>query len=258
MEEHGNASTVSDQREQMEQRQNEINHLIADEMSDSKASKRNSTCDNFQHLIRSQTETLSLATTLDSTLYNTPMTSFSGFDVYLTAEEESSYSMNRQINKTMLSDNQISTESKDNTENERRIQVQRSEPNLAVRSAVDAFKRSGKGGERIGQSGKFSPKRSGKGNERIGQSGNLSMNKMIDSSARPKIGKTENVNNNCEHNNFKSNGSLKVHVPDFKEDTKRAIGGTKAILIQKVGFYLPHVAENIFAPPLFSLQFSKS
>lgn len=217
MEKHDDHLDVTETREE---RQNELNHLIADGIGD----KDKTTCENLKDLIRSQTETMSLATTLDSTLYNTPMTSFSGFDVYLTAEEGSSYSLSRKsnggLNEHVTSDYQISSESKDNTENERRIQLQGSEPNLVVKSAVNAFKRSGKGGERIGESGKYSPK------------------KMADVPVTTKKEKKDHVKTNHEQNNVKQNGSLKVHVPEFPEDDRRHAGGTKAILIQKVGLFL--------------------
>jgi hypothetical protein len=133
-----------------ERHQNEINIQIANDMADGclqgnqavsyvTGENNSASAGNLvqQELVRSQTETMSLATTLDSTIYNTPMTSCSGFDVYITAAEESSYSLGGHsvgFDNKIASDYQLSTESKDNTANERRAQMLRSEPDLHLSS----------------------------------------------------------------------------------------------------------------------------
>jgi hypothetical protein len=210
-----------------ERHQNEINIQIANDMADGclqgnqavsyvTGENNSASAGNLvqQELVRSQTETMSLATTLDSTIYNTPMTSCSGFDVYITAAEESSYSLGGHsvgFDNKIASDYQLSTESKDNTANERRAQMLRSEPDLHLSS------RCGKGGERIGESRKYSPKKS------------------TDSSASSKDEKPESTCDKSEIKKFKPNGSLKVQVPDDLHSLKKGImGGTKAIFIQKV------------------------
>ncbi|CAC5424200.1 unnamed protein product [Mytilus coruscus] len=226
---HAGGSVLENHSDGTEQQQNEINIQIAYDMAEEGISNMNEELTGTeitsdvafqQDLIRSHTETLSLATTLDSTIYNTPMTSCSAFDVYLTATEGSSYSLGEQIvgyDEKTVSDYKLSTESKDNTANERRAQLLRSEPDLSHRDLHLSSRCGGKGGERFGNSGKFSPKKS------------------TDSSASSKDEKHETKKDEKhEIKNLKPNGLLKVHVPDDSHSMKKGImGGTKAILIQK-------------------------
>jgi hypothetical protein len=152
------------------------------------------------------TPTESVAT--ESALYETPFTSVSGFDVYLTAFEESSHSLDKVLKFNNL------TEIPAAASNFKPLKDSMSMRESELFQSQKAQPRGGKGGERLGSTGKCTPK------------------KTMPSPPKslPVTGREGEKTPSEKSKN--SNGSLKSG--SFRAISKGIKGGTKALLIQKV------------------------
>ncbi|KAK3096006.1 hypothetical protein FSP39_021887 [Pinctada imbricata] len=163
----------------------------------------------------SPTDTCSDATTLSAAFYGTPYTSLSGFDVYMTAFEDSLYSIDRIPIKREMSKDEPEQQDVKITVN----------PIMVTNAVASTSSPKGKGGERMKDSGKCTPKKSAftspkKSTEMKHSTSTESTEKSQNESIKTQNGsiKTSNTNNSDDMSKFK----------------KGLLGGTKAILIEKV------------------------
>lgn len=154
------------------------------------------------------TPTGSVAT--ESALYETPFTSVSGFDVYLTAFEESSHSLDKVLKFNNLTEIPATTSNFKPPKDP--VSIRESE----LFQSQKPQSRSGKGGERLGSTGKCTPKKTMPSPPK---------SLPVPGYEGSKIPPVKSKN---------PNGSLKSG--SFQAISKGIKGGTKALLIQKVSF----------------------
>lgn len=159
---------------------------------------------------RTDTPSESIAT--ESALYETPFTSASGFDVYLTAFEESSHSLDKVLKLDSLIEIPATTSSSVRPIKE--VMAKR-DSELPIQKPQS---KGGKGGERLGSTGKCTPKKT-----------------MPSPKKEPDARNEEPTTKSPPQNPKTPNGSVKSERSgNLKAISKGIKGGTKALLIQKV------------------------
>lgn len=159
---------------------------------------------------RTDTPSESIAT--ESALYETPFTSASGFDVYLTAFEESSHSLDKVLKLDSLIEIPATTSSSIRPIKE--VMAKR-DSELPIQKPQS---KGGKGGERLGSTGKCTPKKT-----------------MPSPKNEPDTQNEEPMTKSPPENPKTPNGSVKSERSgNLKAISKSIKGGTKALLIQKV------------------------
>ena len=163
-----------------------------------------------RELVRADTPSESVAT--ESVLYETPFTSASGFDVYLTAFEESIHS----IDKVLKLDNLIEIPAAASKPDQSRDVTAHQELPPKPQS------KGGKGGERLGTTAKCTPKKTMPS----------SPQKSADTSCREPNEETPSHKPKTPNGSVNSErfGNLKA----ITKGIKGIKGGTRALLIQKV------------------------
>ena len=217
----------------------------------------------FDYKSSSPTESSITAPSMGSTLYETPFTSLSGFDVYMSANEEiasdtkSEAKLNsNQVTKVISIPCDVDTKLKQGlihdvkdsklkqgvihdiieTNSEQDSTDSKTPTNMSPEGTLkDTKLQKGKGGERIGDSGKCTPKKSLPVSPK-----SLKLDLKYDNQTCDKREEITTRSSSKDTLTEKShNGSLKTpsSVDDQKHTKWGLIGGTRALLIQKVGNY---------------------